>query len=116
MSNDKIIITEQQLNHFLEEFSEAEWMDSFRKDFLPFIQTHKVPCYSFSENKILAYTLSELNESSRLEMLQALKTKSEAPISSPVKIQKICMNYSINDDTIYTNPCFMYIFHPTTPY
>lgn len=79
MSNDKIIITEQQLNHFLEEFSEAEWMNSFRKDFLPFIQTHKVPCYSFSENEILAYTLSELNESSRLEMLQALKTKSEAP-------------------------------------
>lgn len=85
MTTDKITITENQMNDFLETFAEAEWMNDFKKDFLPFIESHKCQCYSFSENEIISYTLSNMDELDRLKAIYSMKSKLDYPNSIDCK-------------------------------
>lgn len=85
MTTDKITITENQINDFLETFAEAEWMNDFKKDFLPFIESHKCQCYSFSENEIISYTLSNMDELDRLKAIYSIKSKLDYPNSIDCK-------------------------------
>lgn len=96
MSSEKIVITEKQLSSFLKEFSDEHWMDDFKKTFLPFIEMHKCSCYTFSENELLSYTLSEMNKEDRIRVIEAIKSKSEHPniidCREPEKLHKVILN------------------------
>ena len=81
MTDNQIVITKKQLDLFREEFAAYDWMEEFEHVFIPFMESHKCECYSFSESEMLSYSISELNEIDKLRILQALKVKSEAPNS-----------------------------------
>lgn len=77
LNQKKVLITERQLEVFLEEFAQESWMEEFKREVLPFIQGHYVKGYYFSENEILSYTLTEMDETDRLKVVEALKSRSE---------------------------------------
>lgn len=78
LNQGKVLITERQLEKFLEEFAGESWMEEFKRGILPFIQGHYVKGYYFSENEILSYTLTDMDEMDRLKVVEALKSRSEA--------------------------------------
>lgn len=79
MASGKILITEKQMHSFTKEFCDAPWMDSFKRDYVDFMEMHKCYCYSFSEEELLSFTLSDLNEEDKIRALEAIKSKSEHP-------------------------------------
>lgn len=78
MSDTNILITKEQLDAFLEEFSTESWMPLFKEKFLPMILHHKQECYLFKESLIIdGDKLSGLAETELLKIAYSLKEKSE---------------------------------------
>lgn len=77
-SGTSITLTDYQLQSFQKQFRNYPWMEEFERSLLPFILSHTCKCYRFDEAEILSYSLTELDEQSRLKVMLALKSVSES--------------------------------------
>lgn len=74
-----VTITDSQLQMFLEDFKDAHWMTQFKESILPFILQHEHKAYTFNENEILNYSLTNMTHEDKIRVIQALKSKSIHP-------------------------------------
>ncbi len=77
-SGTGITLTDHQPQLFRKQFGHYPWMEEFERSILPFILNHACTCYRFDEAEILSYSLTELDEQSRLKIMLALKSVSES--------------------------------------
>ncbi len=77
ISGERIVLTDSQLQHFLDACKDYAWMPEFERGILPFIKARAQTCYCFDEGELLAYSLSQLSKQDRLRILLALKGTAE---------------------------------------
>ena len=74
-SMDKqILISQKQLDIFLETFRDYPWMEDFRQNYLPVFETHRRSFYCFYEDELLSCSASDLPYQDRLRIMLALRS------------------------------------------
>jgi hypothetical protein len=68
------MLTQRQVDIFLEEFRDAPWMPDFLQNYYPMFENHKKTFYCFDEDEILSCSISDLPPMERLKVLLALKS------------------------------------------
>lgn len=86
ISNDRIVLTEENMEEMFEEYSDQELMKQFRKDFMPLFKLLGHQCYILNEKEILSYSASRLSERDRMRAIMLLKNKSLQPREINMKI------------------------------
>jgi hypothetical protein len=74
MDSKQFMISQRQLDIFLETFQNAPWMEDFRQNYLPMFDNHKKVFYCFNDDEILSCSVSDLPPTERLKVLLALKS------------------------------------------
>ena len=74
-TDDKqLLISQKQLDRFLETFRDYPWMEDFKENYLPIFEKHKRPFYCFYEDELLSCSASDLPYEDRLRIMLALKS------------------------------------------
>lgn len=73
---EDITLTPAQLEGFLDEYDQEDWMPRFRERMLPFIRLHETAVCHLSANELMEYTLSGLDPMDRLRITMLLKAAS----------------------------------------
>lgn len=74
-TDDKqLLISQKQLDVFLENFRDYPWMEDFKENYLPLFEKHLRPFYCFYEDELLSCSASDLPYEDRLRIMLALKS------------------------------------------
>lgn len=71
--SEEVDLTTPQLEAFLEDHRDAEWMPKFRERLLPFIELHEQRSYRFGSSELMEYSLSGLSPEERLKIALLLR-------------------------------------------
>jgi hypothetical protein len=74
LDSKQLMLTQRQVDIFLEEFRDAPWMPDFLQNYYPMFENHKKTFYCFDEDEILSCSISDLPPMERLKVLLALKS------------------------------------------
>lgn len=70
---EEVVIPGEDLEALFEKYADLDFMQQFRKEFLPLLQILKKDCYIFKATELIAYTGSNMKKENRLRAIMLIK-------------------------------------------
>lgn len=74
VDSGNIILEKESLDLFIQKYESAKWMEEFKRKILPFIRNHLKVCYSFTPEELYHYSLANIDEVDKVEIIELLKS------------------------------------------